>query len=120
MVIHQIELYRARARIDGIVRRTPLIHSRALSKQRDCQIYLKLENQQVTGSFKIRGAANKLLSLSDAERTRGVVTVSTGNHGRAMAHVGAILDMSVVVCVPELVLPHKVAAMRALGADVRI
>jgi threonine dehydratase len=83
-------------------------------------VYLKLENQQETGSFKVRGAANFLLSLPEAERKRGVVTVSTGNHGRAVAHVARLLGVRAVVCVPELVLPHKVEAMRALGAEVRV
>ena len=120
MDLNPIMLYRARTRIDGYIRRTPLICSDALSELSCRNVYLKLENQQITGAFKIRGAANKLLGLSDVERARGVVTVSTGNHGRAMAHVGATLGTRVVVCVPEQVLPHKVAAMRALGADVQI
>jgi threonine dehydratase len=61
-----------------------------------------------------------LLSLPEAGRRRGVVTVSTGNHGRAVAHVARLLDMRAVVCVPELVLPHKVEAMRSLRAEVRV
>ena len=112
------DLYRARQRIAGVAVRTPLAPSAALSARTGRNVFLKLETQQVTGAFKIRGAANRLLSLSPDEQARGVVTVSTGNHGRAVAYVGSRLGVRVVVCVPDLVLPHKVAAMRALGAEV--
>lgn len=114
------DLYGARRRIAGMVRRTGLVHSPALSARCEAQVYLKLETQQVTGAFKVRGAANRLLQMGPEERARGVVTVSTGNHGRAVAHVAQALGARAVVCVPALVLPHKVQAMRALGAEVRI
>lgn len=114
------DLYGARRRIAGMVRRTGLVHSPALSARCEAQVYLKLETQQVTGAFKVRGAANRLLQMGPEERARGVVTVSTGNHGRAVAHVAQALGTRAVVCVPALVLPHKVQAMRALGAEVRI
>ncbi len=111
-------VYAARHAIAGYVRRTPLIRSEALSARTGRAVYLKLENQQETGAFKVRGAANRLLALTPEERAAGVVTVSTGNHGRAVAWVGRRLGMRVVVCVPELVLPHKVAAIRRLGAEI--
>lgn len=114
------DLYGARRRIAGMVRRTGLVHSPALSARCEAQVYLKLETQQVTGAFKVRGAANRLLQMGPEERARGVVTVSTGNHGRAVAYVAQALGTRAVVCVPALVLPHKVQAMRALGAEVRI
>ncbi|MCX6046310.1 MAG: hydroxyectoine utilization dehydratase EutB [Chloroflexi bacterium] len=113
-------IYLARQTIAGLARRTPLIHSAYLSEQCQTNVYLKLENLQETGAFKLRGAANRLLNLSPAERQRGVVTVSTGNHGRGVAFVAQKLGMRAVICVPELVLPHKVAAMRKLGAEVVI
>lgn len=113
-------LYLARRRILPFVRRTALVHSHSLSSQSGAQVYLKLENLQETGSFKLRGAANRLLNLSAAERGRGVVTVSTGNHGRGVAYMAQQLGVHAVVCVPEQVLPHKVAAMRQLGAEVII
>ncbi|MCC6165871.1 MAG: hydroxyectoine utilization dehydratase EutB [Caldilineaceae bacterium] len=118
--IEMRDLYGARRRIAGMIRRTGLIHSPALSARCEAQVYLKLETQQVTGAFKVRGAANRLLQMTPGERARGVVTVSTGNHGRAVAHVAQALGMRAVVCVPALVLPHKVQAMRALGAEVRV
>jgi threonine dehydratase len=111
-------IFAARARIKEIVRQTPLVRSDSLSARTGRNVYLKLENLQETGAFKLRGAANCLLSLPLEQRARGVVTVSTGNHGRAVATVGRHLGVRVVVCVPELVLPHKVAAMRAAGAKV--
>src|SRR5262245_48384660 len=112
------DLYLARRRILPYVRRTPLAHSARLSELSGAPVYLKLENQQESGSFKLRGAANRLLMLSPEERGRGVVTVSTGNHGRGVAHMARQLGLRAVVCVPEGVLPHKVAAMRRLGAEV--
>lgn len=112
------DIYRARQAIAPLVRRTPLVYARDLSTATGVNVYLKLENQQETGSFKLRGAANRLMALTPSERQRGVVTVSTGNHGRGVAYVAQRLGMRAVICVPELVLPHKVAAMRALGAEV--
>lgn len=114
------DIYRARQAIAPFVRRTPLVYSPELSAYAGTQVYLKLENQQETGAFKLRGAANRLLALTPSERQRGVVTVSTGNHGRAVASVAQRLRMRAVICVPELVLPHKVEAMRTLGAEVVI
>lgn len=114
------DLYAARRRIAGLIRRTALAHSPALSARSHAEVYLKLETQQVTGAFKVRGAANRLLQMTPAERARGAITVSTGNHGRAVAYVAQMLGVRAVVCVPELVLPHKVQAMRDLGAEVRV
>ncbi|CAN5638545.1 hydroxyectoine utilization dehydratase EutB [soil metagenome] len=119
-VIDLHAIYLARQMIAHLARRTPLIRSTFLSEQCQTNVYLKLENLQETGAFKLRGAANRLLNLSPAERQRGVVTVSTGNHGRGVAFVAQKLGMRAVICVPELVLPHKVAAMRKLGAEVAI
>ena len=112
------DIYLARQTIAAIIRRTPLMLSRSLSEKSGANVYLKLENLQETGAFKIRGAANRLLNLTAEERRRGVVTVSTGNHGRAVAFVAQKLGMRAIICVPDLVLPHKVAAMRNLGAEV--
>lgn len=114
------DLYVAKHAISGYARRTPLVYSSYLSAESGGEIYLKLENLQETGAFKVRGAANRLLQMSPEERNRGVIAFSTGNHGRALAWVGKRLGVRVVVCVPQSVLPHKVAAMRALGAEVRI
>lgn len=114
------DVFTARRRIAGVIRQTELVYSPGLSARSGAMVYLKLETQQVSGAFKVRGAANRLLQMTPEERGRGVITVSTGNHGRAISHVARSLGMRAVVCVPELVLPHKVAAMRSLGAEVRV
>lgn len=83
-------------------------------------VALKLESLQPTGSFKVRGAANRILSLGPAERERGVVTASTGNHGRAVAHVAKHLGIPATICISEGVPAGKVAALRALGCELVI
>jgi threonine dehydratase len=107
----------ARKRIASLAKKTPLIDSPALSSLTGSKIRLKLENQQVTGAFKLRGAANKILSLSDAERDRGVITVSSGNHGKAVAYVARELGVSATICVPTPVPENKRQAIRDLGAE---
>lgn len=114
------EVYAARRTIAPWVRRTPLKRSRALSRLTDSNVYLKLETVHDTGAFKIRGATNHLLNLSEKERARGVVTVSTGNHGRAVAYAAKRFGMRAVVCMSELVPDNKVEGIRDLGAEVRI
>jgi threonine dehydratase len=111
------ELYAARARIAGIARRTPIIEDPQLGAALRCSVMLKAENLQKTGSFKIRGAANKILSLSSRERDRGVIAVSTGNHGRAVSYVAREAGATAVVCVSEAVPENKLEAIRALGAE---
>lgn len=114
------DVFRARQRIASIARESPLVHSHGLSERVGASVHLKLETLQPTGTFKVRGAANKILSLPQAARERGVVTVSTGNHGRAVAHVGRRLGISATVCISERVPPNKVAALRQTGAELVI
>ncbi len=83
-------------------------------------VFLKLENRQPTGSFKLRGATNAVLSLSENERKQGLVTASTGNHGRALAHAASMQRLTATICLSSLVPRNKVEAIRDLGADVRI
>jgi threonine dehydratase len=111
-------IYAAQRRIAGIAVRTPLIDSPKLTEQVGASVYLKLENVQRTGAFKIRGAANKLKSLTEGKRQRGVITVSSGNHGRAVAYVARELGARAVVCMSTRVPPNKVAGIRRLGAQV--
>lgn len=113
------DVYRARQRIAGRVARTPLVESASLSALAGTPVYLKLETIQPTGSFKVRGATNALAELA-ARGCRAVVTASTGNHGRALAHAARALGMRATVCMSSLVPANKVDAVRALGADVRI
>lgn len=114
------KIYEARERIAPIINNTPLIQSSILSTRWNKSISLKLENMQPTGAFKIRGAANAILSLSAKEKKKGVVTVSTGNHGKAIAYLGNKLGIKAVICVSDLVPKVKIEAMRALGAEVVI
>lgn len=83
-------------------------------------VFLKLENHQPTGSFKLRGATNAVLSLSENERKQGLVTASTGNHGRALAYAASMQRLTATICLSSLVPRNKVEAIRDLGADVRI
>jgi threonine dehydratase len=112
------DIYSARARIAPIARKTPLISSQALSKLTGSEVILKLENLQETGSFKPRGATNKLLSLDPKVRQRGVVTMSSGNHGRALAYVAHRLGLRAVVCLYENVPVNKRDEIQKLGAEV--
>jgi threonine dehydratase len=112
------DIYLARARIASIARKTPLVSSPALSELTGSEITLKLECLQETGSFKPGGAANKILSLEPGAQQRGVVTMSSGNHGRALAYVARRLGLRAVVCLYETVPANKRDATRKLGAEV--
>lgn len=108
----------AAERIRPFVCRTPLKPSFALSARLGRAVWLKLESMQPSGSFKIRGAANALLSLSRQERSRGVITCSSGNHGRSLALIARRLGVPATIFLSEMVPAHKVAAIRELGATV--
>ncbi len=110
----------ARDRIGGIAVRTPLVPSVALSRHAGTEVALKLESVQPTGSFKVRGAAAKLTTLDPEVAAGGVVTASTGNHGRAVAHVAARLDVPATICLSEHVPVGKVAALEALGCELLV
>lgn len=114
------QIFIAQQTIRGIAHVTPLMRSASLSTQLGASVYLKLEMLQPTGAFKIRGAANKILNLTDEEKARGVVTASTGNHGRAVAYVAKAIGVPAAVCLSELVPKNKVEALRQLGAEVII
>jgi threonine dehydratase len=96
---------------------TPLDHSLALSRALGCEVWLKNEHLQPTGSFKVRGATNKVRLLSDAARERGVVTASTGNHGLAVARAGQLAGVPVAVYLPASTAPPKMAGIKALGGE---
>jgi threonine dehydratase len=113
------EVLEAESRIRPFIRETPVERSPHLSPDESSPVFLKLENFQLTGSFKIRGAMNRLLGMTDAERSAGVVTASTGNHGAAVAHALAELGHSGVIFVPRGAAPAKLAKIRAYGAEVR-
>lgn len=108
----------AQSRIAGKVRRTPCVESPALSELTGTKLLLKLENVQLTGSFKERGACNRLEAMSAAEREHGVITASAGNHAQAVARHGARLGLAVTVVMPEATPLVKVTATRRFGASV--
>ena len=112
------DIYSARARIAPIARKTPLVSSPELTELTGSEITLKLENLQETGSFKPRGAANKILSLDPEVRQRGVIAHSSGNHGRALAYVAHRLGLRAVVCLSDTVPANKRNAIQKLGAEV--
>jgi threonine dehydratase len=95
------EIYRARRRISGHVRETPLDGSAFLGDLCGGEVRLKLENQQLTGSFKVRGALNKMLKLTPKERARGVVTASAGNHAQGIGYAARILGVDATIVVPS-------------------
>ena len=113
-----VEIFLARRRLKNLVLRTPLIHSPALSKKTDCEIYLKMECWQLTGSFKVRGAINMVSALSKEEKDRGLVTTSSGNHGTALAYAASILGHPPTrVYLPKYANRKKVEKIRSFGAE---
>lgn len=114
-----IEVREAYERIKPHIRETPLERSNFYSEKGEANVYLKCENLQHTGSFKARGAMNKILSLSDDELKRGVITASTGNHGAAVAFSLGKIGASGTVFVSPKASTSKIEAIKRLGAEVR-
>lgn len=114
------EIWKARKRITGLAGETPLLYSAGLSKVYRASVYLKLEYIQPTGSFKLRGAASKILSLKQEEQNQGVATFSTGNHGLAVAYVAGKMGIPAAIFISERVPEVKVNNLRALGANLII
>src|SRR5262245_43489301 len=110
----------AAGRIRGYIRETPLEYAHALSSEVGARIWLKLDNTQVSGSFKARGAFNALLCLTQEQRDAGVFTSSTGNHANAMAVAMAALGVDGEIVVPSTASPAKLDALRAKGAPLRL
>jgi threonine dehydratase len=117
-VVRQEDIERAAENIQGHILRTPLISSRHLSRIADADVVLKLEILQATGAYKERGALNKLLSLSDAERARGVIAASAGNHGQAVAYHAKRLGISAKIVMPLRTPLVKVSATQNHGAEI--
>ncbi len=109
-VVEEIDL--ASVRIKSHILKTPLILSRPLSNLIDGKVYLKLENEQYTGSFKARGALNKLLSLTAMEKSKGLVTASTGNHAQGFARAVEMTNTNGTIYMPENASPAKIEALK--------
>ncbi|EHR63058.1 threonine ammonia-lyase [Saccharomonospora cyanea] len=110
----------ARRLLESVVRKTPMEHARDLEPPQGGPVYLKCENLQRTGSFKIRGAYTRIHGLSDEERSRGVVAASAGNHAQGVALAAALLGTKATVYMPERAPLPKLAATRGYGADVHL
>src|ERR1700685_261928 len=113
------DIQSARQRIAPCIRRTPLSPSATLSERLKTNVYVKLEMFQKTGSFKVRGAFNKALSLKPEERERGIVAVSGGNHAQAVGYVARALGLRALVLMPESTPQNYVDATRGYGAEVK-
>lgn len=109
----------ASVRIGEFIERTPLQHSTALSEKLGADVYFKLENLQTTGSFKLRGATNRLLTLTHEQRAKGCVAASSGNHGAAVACAMQRLGAAGIIFVPEQTSAIKVDAIKRFGGEVR-
>ena len=112
------DIYAAAKRLEGIVRKSPLVYSDYFSELSGNATYLKLENLQTTGAFKLRGAYNRISMLTEEERARGVITASAGNHAQGVAYSAQKLGVKAVICMPATTPILKVEATRALGATV--
>jgi threonine dehydratase len=112
------DVHRARERIAGRLHRTPLLSSRTLSEQIGADVHFKAELLQRTGSFKPRGVLNKLSTLSDEEKGRGVISISAGNHAQALAYASRVEGIDALVVMWETASPMKIAAARGYGATI--
>src|SRR5260370_7318505 len=108
----------AQRRLVGIIRPTPLMHSATLARMLDADIRIKPENKQKTGSFKIRGAYNRIVTLSDEEKKHGVVTASAGNHGQALAYAATRAGVTATIVMPTNAAIAKIDATRSYGQSV--
>ena len=113
-----LDVVSARERIRPYLLKTPLTYYHALSSLLGCEVWVKHENYQPIGAFKIRGGINLLSRMSPGERAKGVITASTGNHGQSIAYASRLFSARATICVQSGANPDKVAAMRALGAEI--
>ena len=114
------DVYRADKQLSGIVRKTKLIHSDFFSELSGNEVYLKPENLQHTGAFKLRGAYNKLSQLTEEERSKGVITASAGNHAQGVAYAAQKLGIKATICMPATTPILKVEATRSYGVEVEL
>ena len=112
------DIKKAKENLEGIINKTSITHAPILSKDANAQIFLKKENLQLTGSFKIRGAFNKISSLSDNEKKAGVVAASAGNHAQGLAFAAKHFDIDATIFMPEATPLTKVSGVRYYGAKV--
>ncbi len=112
------DILKARRNLRAYLRPTPLFHYPALSKMVGAEIWVKHENHQPVGAFKVRGGVHLISQLDEAQRRAGVIAASTGNHGQSVAYAARLFGVRAIIAVPENANPAKVASMRNLGAEV--
>lgn len=112
------DIFRARERISPYIHETPVDYSTTFSRMTQSEVYLKLENLQKTGSFKVRGAFNKILEMKEEERKRGVIAVSAGNHAQGVAYAAMTLGIKSTIVMPETAPISKYKATKGYGAEV--
>ncbi|MGE5289433.1 MAG: threonine ammonia-lyase [Micromonosporaceae bacterium] len=117
-VVDLADVLAARRRIAPYLRPTPLYRYPALDALAGARVWVKHENHQPVGAFKVRGGVNLVSQLSEPERSRGVIAASTGNHGQSVAYAAELFGVPAVICVPQQANPVKVESMQALGAEV--
>jgi threonine dehydratase len=113
-----VDVYAARRRIAPYLPRTPLYRYPALDSLVGTEVWVKHENHQPVGAFKVRGGVNLVAQLTEEERKLGLIAASTGNHGQSLAYAGGLFGVPVLICVPQNANPVKVESMQALGAEV--
>jgi len=112
------DAYRARHLIEPYLQRTPLVRNPAMSRELGFEAWLKIESLQPIGAFKVRGGVYLAASMTEDERSRGIIGASTGNHGQSLAYGAKLAGVRCVIVMPEEANPMKVESMRALGAEV--
>lgn len=118
MELNLDRIKKAKENIKPVARKTPLFYSSTFSKETGYEVYLKCENKQKTGAFKLRGAYNKIVSLSEEERKRGVIASSAGNHAQGVAYAATAFGIKSTIAMPKTAPQAKVMATRGYGAEV--
>ena len=112
------DIQRVSTFLEGVIHPTPLILSQTLNKHQGSKVYLKLESLQKTGSFKLRGAYNKIIHLPSARRSQGVITASAGNHAQGVAYAASLFSLPALIVMPERTPLIKISATKNHGAEV--
>jgi threonine dehydratase len=118
MELNLNKIKEAQSNIKGVARRTPLFFTNTYSDKCGCSVYLKCENKQKTGAFKLRGAYNKLVNLTEEEKSRGVIASSAGNHAQGVAYAATAFGVKSTIVMPVTAPMAKVAATKGYGAEV--
>ncbi|MCT8978210.1 threonine ammonia-lyase [Clostridium sp. CX1] len=118
MELNLERIKKAQENIKGVARKTPLFYTSTFSNQCDCNLYLKCENKQKTGAFKLRGAYNKLVNLTEEEKQKGVIASSAGNHAQGVAYAATAFGVKATIVMPVTAPQAKVTATKGYGAEV--